>query len=100
MKIWLDDVRPAPEGWVWVTDVYALLTLIGTEGLPNIETISFDNDLGTGRLEGHEALSIIEETVMEQGVTKVPDLRPHTANPVARQRMKVIIRRIYEYVGR
>lgn len=43
MKLWLDDVRPAPEGWHWVTSVdgakAAFLTCPITEA-------SLDHDLG------------------------------------------------------
>ena len=100
MKIWFDDVRPAPDGWLWVKDVPDLLAAVEREGLGNIDDISFDNDLGSGKAEGHEALTIIEQAVMEQGIKKVPRMTAHSQNPVARQRMKVIIRRIYECVGR
>ena len=29
MKIWLDDVRPAPEGYVWCKSVYDAIGIIG-----------------------------------------------------------------------
>ena len=43
MKIWLDDVRPAPEGWLWARDEEEFWGLFA-HGEP--EAISLDNDLG------------------------------------------------------
>lgn len=43
MRLWLDDVRPAPDGWVWVKtarDAIALLAAVG------VAEISLDHDLG------------------------------------------------------
>jgi hypothetical protein len=43
MKLWLDDVRPAPEGWHWVrTAIEALMWMI--TGV--VEEASLDHDLG------------------------------------------------------
>ena len=45
MKIWHDDVRPAPPGWVWVQnneDARAIISAC----FPSITEISMDHDLG------------------------------------------------------
>ena len=45
MKIWLDDLRPAPEGYVWCRSVNEAIRFIkSTEG--EIELIDCDHDLG------------------------------------------------------
>lgn len=48
MKLWLDDVRPAPEGWVWArTNEDAKRHLLTGE----VEECSLDHDLGYHDLE-------------------------------------------------
>lgn len=43
MNLWLDDVRPAPQGWVWVKTVHDAQKLL-SEG--RVERASLDHDLG------------------------------------------------------
>ena len=45
MNLWLDDVRPAPEGWVHVKTIEVAKEMILTG---EVEDCSIDNDLGTG----------------------------------------------------
>lgn len=45
MKLWLDDERPAPEGWYWVqTGAAAIACLLDQDDDP-ITHMSFDHDL-------------------------------------------------------
>lgn len=53
VKLWLDDIRPAPEGWVWVKTAdraIAALTTLRTlrlvGDLDKLTHMSFDHDLG------------------------------------------------------
>lgn len=84
MKIWLDDVRPEPEGWVrcyWPNEVIALL-----EQHP-VTHISLDHDLGDdARGTGYDVLKWLEEQVHLYG-RKPPQIKIHSANPAARERM-------------
>ena len=43
MKLWLDDLRPAPEGWVWVKTVAEAKKAIKAN---DVEVASLDHDLG------------------------------------------------------
>lgn len=43
MKLWIDDIRPAPDGWVWAKTLDSALRLYLMEA-PDV--ISFDHDLG------------------------------------------------------
>ena len=112
IKIWMDDVRPAPAGYTRVYDVDGAINEIirckkETDFLWkqyimgymerelfekcfavfNIEEISCDNDLGEGIPEGYKLLDWLEATGYN-----VP-IRIHSANPVARARMQAIIQR-------
>ena len=65
MKVFLDDVRPTPEGWVrcyWPQEVIELLKT------GNVEVISLDHDLGDDtRGTGMDVCKWIEQTVFENG---------------------------------
>lgn len=47
MRLWLDDIRPAPKGWVWVKDARHFMSdlLLMFE---DITEVSLDHDLGDG----------------------------------------------------
>lgn len=60
MKLWLDDERPAPEGWTWVKTVTdCLFHLLQFE----VTDLSLDNDLGLPGLfnEGREVVKRLVE---------------------------------------
>lgn len=42
MKLWLDDIRPAPTGWTWVKTAEEALSLLKTG---TVEEASLDHDL-------------------------------------------------------
>lgn len=49
IDLWLDDVRPAPTGWVWVKTVdeaKAWLIQKDERGQPVVRAMSLDHDLG------------------------------------------------------
>ena len=45
MKIWLDDIRPAPDGYVWCRSVNEVIGVISNTN-DKIELIDCDHDLG------------------------------------------------------
>ena len=45
MKLWLDDERPAPEGWYWVKTGAAAIACLLDQGDDPITHMSFDHDL-------------------------------------------------------
>lgn len=84
MKIYLDDIRDAPEGWIrayWPSEVIALL------GQGGVTEISLDHDLGDDqRGTGYDVICWIEEAVVARGFVP-PKIVIHSANPVGRERM-------------
>lgn len=98
MNFWLDDVRPAPEGWFWAKTVPELIDAIADAKLAGKEIwkVSLDNDLGCGEIKGYKYLDYLEE-MHEVGLTHlIPEkVNIHSANPVARERMQKVINRIY-----
>jgi hypothetical protein len=91
MKIWLDDARPAPEGWTWVQTPYAACWYM-EQG--NVEEISLDHDLGLHlrdgtEMTGNDVLVAIERAAHEGVWSYVPKkISAHTANSGARKKME------------
>lgn len=81
MKLWLDDVRPAPEGYTWVKTVgHAIMYIVSDK----FTHISFDHDLGK-ELTGYDLAKWIEKNA--------DDIKPmtwdvHSANPVGRKNIE------------
>ena len=84
MKVFLDDERSAPEGWVrvfWPDEAIALLQT------GQVREISLDHDLGDdARGTGYDVIVWIEEAVLLRGFVP-PRMGVHSANPAARTRM-------------
>lgn len=92
MKIFLDDVRPAPEGWVRVFTPEEAIAYLWRG---KVEEISLDHDLGLdGLRNGEMVLRWIEEQVYRTVGFVVPKIHLHTMNPVGRERMLQTIRSI------
>lgn len=84
MKIYLDDEREAPEGWVHVYWPFQVIELLKTG---EVTEISLDHDLGDDlRGTGYDVILWIEEAVYTEGF-EPPDIYIHSANSSARQKM-------------
>ena len=84
LRVYLDDERSTPEGWVrayWPDEVIALLKT------GSVSELSLDHDLGDdARGTGYDVILWIEEAVYTQGF-KPPLIAVHSANQSARQKM-------------
>jgi hypothetical protein len=90
VKLWLDDLRPAPEGWEWVKTVSeAKLYLINRK----VTHASLDNDLGEGVQEGRKLVL----WMAEKDIWPTESCVPHSANPVAHKYMSEMIARYGPY---
>jgi hypothetical protein len=91
MRIWLDDIREAPEGWTRCFRPEEAIELIKSG---EVEEISLDYDLGLLDergidWNGEDVLKWIEREVVEQGSSfRLPVIQIHSANPVGRQRLQ------------
>lgn len=89
LKLWLDDEREAPDGWVHCRWPIEVISAIGKTA--HVGEISLDHDLGDDETgTGYDVLTWIEKSLVEGtlDVSLVPNISIHTANPVARQRME------------
>lgn len=91
MRIYLDDERKTPKGWVrafWPQEVIQLLKT------KNVTEISLDHDLGNDeRGTGYHVILWIEEAVFNNGFIP-PDIKVHSANSSARIKMEAGINNI------
>ena len=96
-RIFLDDERPTPEGWVracWPAEVIAWLET-GT-----VQAVSLDHDLGDdARGTGYDVICWIEEAVALRGFDP-PTITVHSANPSARLKMLAGIQAIERLAAR
>lgn len=91
MKVFLDDERTTPEGWVrayWPDEAIALLRTGG------VQEISLDHDLGDDeRGTGYDVILWMEEAVALHKF-RPPVIRVHSANSSARDKMLAGVRAI------
>lgn len=86
IKLWLDDIRPAPEGYIRVYTTPDMIALLKSE---EVEEISLDNDLGLLEPVGRKVLDWIEEEVV--GNNYIPPLiHIHSMNSIEVARMATI----------
>lgn len=91
MKIFLDDTRPAPNGWTLMRWPHEVIAALQTE---QVTEISLDHDLGDDTVgTGYDVLVWLEGTVARQRF-ELPVIHIHTANSAARPRMLAAVAQI------
>ena len=93
MKLWIDDVRPAPKGYFWCKSVNEAKRIIADPHIQychKIELIDIDHDAGDYAQYGGDYIKLLdwlEETGRDYSI------HIHSMNPVGRENMRRIIRR-------
>jgi len=94
MKVYLDDERETPAGWTrtyWPEDTIVLLQT------GKVTHLSLDHDLGDDdRGTGYDVVLWVEEAVFLRGFSS-PEMKVHSANSSAREKMESGIRRIEKF---
>lgn len=101
MKLWIDDVRPAPEGYEWCKSVNeAKKAIIDTDEMNEIprmydmnftiELIDIDHDAGDYASDGGDYIKLLDW--LEETGRNYP-IRIHSMNPVGVANMRAIIKR-------
>ena len=99
MRLWIDDVREPPKGYVWIRSVNKARELI--EGYENIyrreqdpfmkiELIDIDHDAGDYANDGGDYIKLLDW--LEETGRNYP-IRIHSMNPVGVANMRAIIQR-------
>lgn len=92
MKVYLDDERIAPDGWVQVRWPDEAIKLLQTGSVTHL---SLDHDLGDDkRGTGYDVLFWIEQEVVLSGFAPPAIMEVHSANPAGRKRMLAAIEAI------
>lgn len=93
MKVYLDDERIAPDGWIQVNWPDEAIRLLQTG---TVTHLSLDHDLGNDqRGTGYDVLLWIEEAVALCKFTPPANIEVHSANPAAKKRMLEAIEAIW-----
>lgn len=120
LKLWVDDVRPAPEGYKWVKSVNEAIKFIKNNracidrlmergrraflerdyvgrnicyrnaNMIDIELIDIDHDAGEYVTDGGDYIRILDW--LEMNNISIP-IRIHSMNPVGVQNMRAIIQK-------
>ena len=96
MKLYLDDEREAPVGWVRVRWPEEAIELLKTG---QVTDLSLDHDLGDDeRGTGYDVVLWIEEAVATGGFVP-PRIVVHSANAPARAKMEAGLERIQKFMA-
>ena len=99
MKFWVDDIRPAPEGYVWCHSVWGAMKRIAlcedkNEFYPDkdrtVELIDIDHDAGDYWQYGGDYIELLNW--LEETGRNYP-IRIHSMNPVGVENMRRIIQK-------
>lgn len=100
MRIWVDDVRPAPYGHIWcktVNEAKNIITCVARmhdiecpNFLPCIHFLDLDHDAGEYVQYGGDYIEILNW--LEKQGWSIP-IRLHTMNPVGKENMRAIIQK-------
>lgn len=92
LKIWVDDVRPAPEGYIWlksVNEAKRYISMIYSYGVTDI-MLSVDHDAGDYAKDGGDYIEILNwlEEIGYDGYIHI-----HSMNAVGKINMRNIIQK-------
>ena len=92
MKLWIDDIRPAPEGYTWCKSTNEAIRQIkiATRYDIIIDVIDIDHDAGEYVADGGDYIRVLG--YLEFYMLNIP-IRIHSMNPVGVENMRRIIRK-------
>ncbi len=106
MKLYIDDIREAPEGWTLARTINEAINIISMYG-QEITDISLDHDIShqvkvgevsrpypcneTFKAVAHYIVTFWTLEFYRDKTIKFPNITLHTANPVGAERMEAIL---------
>ena len=93
IKLWIDDIRPAPKGYIWcksVNEAKKYISYFEFRALRKIELIDIDHDAGNYANEGGDYIKLLDW--LEEIGLSYP-IRIHSMNVVGVQNMRAIIQK-------
>lgn len=86
-KLYLDDLRSVPQGFIGVRSYAEFVTYIETNGLPDF--ISFDHDLGLQE-NGFDCAKWLVNYCLDNEM-ELPDFTVHSQNPVGKKNIESLL---------
>jgi hypothetical protein len=86
IKLWIDDIRRAPDGYVWCKTTDDAIEILSSA---NVSTLDIDHDAGDFVNYGGDYIKVLDW--MEEHDYKNIDIHIHSMNPVGIAKMKQII---------
>lgn len=95
MKIYLDDERKTPDGWVRTYTPKQTISYLNNKNI-KVEVLSLDHDLGDDKVigTGYDVLLWIEEQVATNNYIPPELILVHSANSSGKLKMNQAIRKI------
>ena len=87
MPLYLDDLRPTPEGFDRVYSYEEFVDYLERKGLPDF--ISFDHDLGED-LSGYDCAKYLVEYCLTHQLP-LPNYQVHSQNPVGKENIERLL---------
>jgi hypothetical protein len=87
MKLWVDDERPAPEGWEQARTLSEALLILYSMG-DVIECIALDHDLGHPHYRDADLIANLIEGLASLGVLKRMEWKILTSNPDGQKKIR------------
>lgn len=75
MKVWLDDIRKPPKGYIWCKNYNEIIFILMNK---KVSIVDFDHDLGEEK-SGYDVAKFIVENNIE-----IDSFKVHSQNPVGR----------------
>ena len=93
MRLWIDDVRPAPDGYHWCMSVNEAKDFITGcfQWNKKIEILDIDHDAGDYASDGGDYIEILNW--LEEYMVCYFPIHIHSMNPVGAENMRRIIQR-------
>ena len=92
MKIWIDDVRPAPPGYIHIESVSEAIEFV-RRNYASIELLDIDHDAGDFASQGGDYVKLLDFLEAEYGDRMSIPVHLHSMNPVGISNMRRIIAR-------
>ena len=96
MRLWVDDVRPAPDGYAWarsVNEAEIAILIHTTYRLTDKIIIDLDHDAGDYARDGGDYIKLLDWLEAKNIVNDTFTFHIHSMNPVGVQNMRAIIQK-------
>ena len=94
IRIWLDELRPAPEGYICCRSVNEAKRLIRSLSSDSkVAVIDCDHDLGDYAFDGGDGIRLLDWLAENE---RFYPIVLHTMNPVGRENMRRLIQRYWK----